>query len=291
MFQGSLVALVTPMHNSGEIDYQALQGLVEWHLQQGTDGLVVLGTTGEAPTINGAERKKIVDLVIKLVDGQVPVIVGTGTNSTHSTITLSQEAMTAGASACLIVSPYYNKPTQEGLYQHYKAIADAVPVPQILYNVPGRTGCDLLPETVARIAKDCSHVVALKDASGKLERLAQLQDLGCDITLLTGNDDNTFEFMQLGGRGVISVTANVAPAMMMTMVHALLAGDIEVARSINQQLMNLHMDLFLESNPIPVKWALHEMGMIDAGIRLPLTPLHEKFRVRVKELVTTIRHK
>ncbi len=288
MFQGNLVAIVTPMHLGGEVDYAALKHLVHWHQEQGSDGIVILGTTGESPTINDEERTLIIQCVLEELKGKLPVIVGTGTNATTTSIAYTRQAMEAGADACLLVTPYYNKPTQEGLFQHYQAIADAVAIPQILYNVPGRTGCDLLPETVARLAKACSNIVALKDASGKLERMAEYKALECTIDLLSGDDATACEFMLMGGQGVISVTSNVAPGLMTDLCRAALANQRAEAEAIDARLAKLHQDLFIESNPIPVKWALTQMGRIQAGIRLPLTPLSEHCYPRVREALVMI---
>lgn len=283
MFKGNLVALVTPMQPSGEIDYPAFKHLIEWHLEEGTDGLVILGTTGESPTINDQERAELVDFTLKTVQGRTRVVVGTGTNSTASTISYTKAAMQAGADACLLVTPYYNKPTQEGLFRHYEAVAKAVSIPQILYNVPGRTGCDLLPETVVRIANECQNVVGVKDATGQLGRVSEYKKLGCKIDLLTGDDATALEFILAGGQGVISVTANVAPRLMTALCKAALAGKRAEAEAINARLVKLHQDLFVESNPIPLKWALTEMKLIQTGIRLPMTPLSESYHSRLRE--------
>lgn len=288
MFQGNLVAIVTPMHPGGEVDYAALKRLVHWHREQGSDGIVILGTTGESPTINDEERALILQCVLEELKGKLPIIVGTGSNATTTSIAYTRQAMEAGADACLLVTPYYNKPTQEGLFQHYQAIADAVAIPQILYNVPGRTGCDLLPETVARLAKACSNIVALKDATGKLERMAEYKALECTIDLLSGDDATACEFMLMGGQGVISVTSNVAPGLMTDLCRAALANQRAEAEAIDARLAKLHQDLFIESNPIPVKWALTQMGRIQAGIRLPLTPLSESCYPRVHEALAMI---
>lgn len=282
MFKGNLVALVTPMLPGGELDFAALERLVEWHLAEGSDGLVIIGTTGESPTITDQERSQIVSSVIKQVRGRTRVIVGTGTNATASSIANTKAVMEAGADAALLVTPYYNKPTQEGLYQHYVAIAQAVPIPVILYNVPGRTSCDLLPETAVRIAKQCSNVVAVKEATGKLERVAEYKNLGSPLALLTGDDATAMDFILLGGQGVISVTTNIAPRLMAALCRAALAGDRPTAVAINRRLMKLHTDLFVEANPIPVKWLLAEMGLIQAGLRLPLTPLTEEYHLRLR---------
>ena len=283
MFKGNLVALVTPMQPNGAIDYAALEKLVDWHLTEGTDGLVILGTTGESPTITDQERAEITRFVLQQVNARVPVIIGTGTNSTASSIVYTRAALDAGADACLLVTPYYNKPTQEGLYQHYRAIADAVAIPQILYNVPGRTGCDLLPETAVRIARDCPNVIAVKEATDKLERVSEYKKLGSDLVLLSGDDATEMEFMLAGGDGVISVTANIAPRLMTELCRAALSGDRTKAEAINQRLVKLHSDLFVEPNPIPVKWLLADMGLIQAHLRLPLTPMSEKYHSRLRE--------
>jgi len=288
MFHGSMVALVTPMDNEGVIDVVALQRLIDWHVEEGTDALVVLGTTGESPTIHETERKFLLETVLRQVSGRLPVIVGTGSSSTGATLMHTKEAMTLGADACLIVTPYYNKPTQEGLYQHFKTIADEVAIPQILYNVPSRTGCDLLSETVARLAK-LPNIIGIKDATGNLNRLAEMKALiGDNIDFYSGDDPTAMDFILQGGRGVISITSNVAPRLMHDMCAAALAGEEEKAVALNNKLMKLHKDLCIESNPIPVKWALHTMGMIPSGIRLPLTILseahHQVVRVALSEV-------
>ncbi|HYF97893.1 MAG TPA: 4-hydroxy-tetrahydrodipicolinate synthase [Coxiellaceae bacterium] len=288
MFQGNLVALVTPMRPTGELDFAALERLIEWHIAEGTDGLVLIGTTGESPTINDEERKALLAFSIAQVRGRIPVIVGTGTNSTSSTISYTRAALEARADACLLVTPYYNKPTQEGLYQHYRAIAKAVAIPQILYNVPGRTVCDLLPETAARIAKECSNVVAVKEATNKIERVAEYKALDAKLDLLSGDDASEMEFMLAGGQGVISVTANIAPRLMTELCRAALAGDRTKAQAINQRLSKLHNDLFVEANPIAVKWLLADMGLIQAGLRLPLTPLSEQYHARLREALAAV---
>lgn len=277
MFQGSMVALVTPMHEDERLDFEALERLVEFHVENGTDAIVSVGTTGESPTLNEAEHCEVIRRTVDLVKGRVPVIAGTGSNSTREAIDLSRAAMSAGADACLLVTPYYNKPTQEGLYLHHKLIAETVPVPQILYNVPGRTACDMLPETVARLSK-VSNIIGIKEATGDLSRLTQIRELcGDSFDIFSGDDDTGTEFMLQGGNGVISVTNNVAPKAMAQMCAAALAGDREKALELNQPLTGLHNDLFVEANPIPVKWALTEMAKMPAGIRLPLTPLSEQY--------------
>ena len=276
MFHGSLVALVTPMHNDGSIDYDSLQRLVTWHLGNSTDGLVILGTTGESATIEPDERAQIIEQVVKQVNEHIPVIVGTGTNATKLSITLTQQAMELGADAALLATPYYNKPTQEGLYQHFKAIAQAVPIPQILYNVPARTGCDLLPETVSRLAP-ISNIVAIKEATGDMDRLAALIALDGQIDLLSGDDATALDFMRHGGKGVISVVANVVPKLFHDMCLAASKQDFESAQTIDNQLKILYKLLFAQSNPIPTKWALAQMGMMKHGIRLPLTQLDNQY--------------
>jgi 4-hydroxy-tetrahydrodipicolinate synthase len=282
MFHGSLVALVTPMLTTNEIDYEALHKIVAWHLENDTDGLVILGTTGESPTIEGDEREKIIRQVISQVAGKIPVIVGTGSNSTRHSITYTRQAMDLGADAVLVVTPYYNRPTQEGLYQHFYAIANAVAIPQILYNVPTRTGCDLLPETVLRLSR-LPNIVALKEATGDLNRLKELTQMNCSLDLLSGDDKTAMEFMLNGGKGVISVAANIIPKMFHDLCVAAIRGDRSGAEQIDQKLQALYKALSLESNPIPIKWAMIDKGLIDSGIRLPLTLLHEKFRTSLQE--------
>lgn len=282
MFHGSIVAIVTPMQINGEIDYPALRRLMDWHLESQTDGIVILGTTGESPTIDQNERRKLIEMSVAYLHERIPLIVGTGTNCTKSTIENTKMAMELGADAALIVTPYYNKPTQEGLYQHFSAIAKAVPIPQILYNVPGRTSCDLLPETVARLST-FPNIVAVKEATGKISRLEELLALETDIDFFSGEDANGAEFILKGGKGVISVTANVAPALMHEMTAAALGGNKELALELDEKLALLHKNLFLEANPIPAKWALAQMGRIQSGIRLPLTPLSAKFHGDVKK--------
>ena len=283
MFHGSMVALVTPMREDGALDLDALERLVEFHVEEGTDAIVSVGTTGESATLDEAEHCEVIRRTVELARGRIPVIGGTGSNSTAEAIRLTRCAMEAGADACLLVTPYYNKPTQEGMYLHFKAVAEAVPVPQILYNVPGRTAVDLLPETVARLA-EISNIVGLKEATGSLDRLEELKALcGDRIDFYSGDDATACEFMLRGGKGVISVTANVAPRLMHEMSRAAVAGDREAAEALDAKLAALHRDLFVESNPIPVKWAVEAMGLIGPGIRLPLTPLSEGFRPKVRE--------
>ncbi len=282
MFHGSMVALVTPMHPDGALDWEALERLIEFHVQEGTDALVVVGTTGESATLDAAEHCRVIREAVRLARGRLPVIAGTGSNCTREAIELTRCAMEAGADACLLVTPYYVKPTQEGLYLHYRAVAEAVPVPQILYNVPGRTACDLLPETVERLAA-LPNVVGIKEATGDLDRGREiLERCGERLDLYSGDDATALELMALGAKGVISVTANVAPRAMRELCAAAREGRLEEARALDARLAGLHRDLFLESNPIPVKWAVHRMGLIAEGIRLPLTPLSEAHRPRLE---------
>lgn len=283
MFRGSMVAVVTPMNEDGSLAYNQLDALLEFHLANGTDAIIAVGTTGESATLDFDEHCAVIKHVVQKVAGRIPVIAGTGSNSTQEAISLTRCAMQAGADACLLVTPYYNKPTQEGLYQHFRAVAEAVPVPQILYNVPGRTAVDLKPETVARLA-DISNIVGLKEATGDLERTRALLPICKDrMDLYSGDDATSMDFLLLGGRGVISVTANIAPAQMKIMCDASIRGDRAAAEAANAPLTSLHHGLFVEANPIPVKWALHEMGLIGTGIRLPLTPLSPHLRPALVE--------
>lgn len=273
MFSGSIVALVTPMLDDGAVDFACLERLVDFHVEQGTDGLVIAGTTGESATLGKPEHVEVIRVAAERAAGRIPVIAGTGSNSTAQTLDLSRAVAGFPIDGYLIVTPYYNKPTQEGLYRHYMAIADGVDRPVILYNVPGRTGVDMKNETVARLA---SHptIVGVKEATGDLSRVAPLREsCGEDFLLLSGDDATSREFMLKGGQGVISVTANVAPALMANLCEAALEGDAALAATLDQRLAALHRDLFIESNPIPVKWALARMGLIPAGLRLPLTAL------------------
>jgi len=277
MFHGSMVALVTPMQADGELDFESLDRLIEFHIEQGTDAIVAVGTTGESATLDEKEHCEVIRHVVGQVKGRIPVIAGTGANSTREAISLTRCAMQAGADACLLVTPYYNKPSQEGLYLHHKAVAEAVAIPQILYNVPGRTACDMLPETVERLSH-IPNIVGMKEATGDLGRLAELLER-CDgrLDFYSGDDETAMEFMLQGGKGVISVTSNVAPKLMHEMCVAALAGNKSEAEAVNSRLDALHNKLFLEANPIPVKWVVSEMGLMPAGIRLPLTPLAEQF--------------
>jgi 4-hydroxy-tetrahydrodipicolinate synthase len=281
MFHGSLVALVTPMNKDGSIDFNSLHSLIEWHIENQTDALVILGTTGESATINFNERDTLLKFVVQQVAERLPIIAGTGSSSTEEAIRLTYHAMEVGVDACLLVTPYYNKPTQEGLYQHYEKIANNVAIPQILYNVPGRTGCDLLPETVYRLSK-ITNIVGLKEATGDINRIKEINDkVNQKIDLFSGDDATSMDFIAAGGRGVISVTANVAPKLMHDMCQAALNNEVLKAKDLQSKLMPLHKSLFVESNPIPVKWALHEMGKISEGIRLPLTELGSSHRAIV----------
>lgn len=273
MLKGSLVAIVTPMHEDGSLDLPRLRALVDFHVEQGTDGIVVVGTTGESPTVNYDEHCALIKTVVGQVAKRVPVIAGTGANSTAEAIELTRCAKESGADACLLVAPYYNKPGQEGMYHHFKAIAEAVDVPQILYNVPGRTVADLTNDTVLRLAQ-IPNIVGIKDATGNIERGTDLiLRAPKDFAIYSGDDASGLALMLLGGHGVISVTANVAPKMMHEMCVAAFKGDLAAARAINAKLLGLHQKLFVEANPIPVKWAVQQMGLIEGGIRLPLTPL------------------
>lgn len=286
MFHGSMVALVTPMAEGGELDYEALDRLIEFHVENGTDAIVAVGTTGESATLDEREHCRVIRHTVDRVRGRIPVIAGTGANSTTEAITLTRCAMQAGADACLLVTPYYNKPTQEGLYLHHKAVAEAVPIPQILYNVPGRTACDMLPETVERLSS-ISNIVGIKEATGSVERARDiLQRCGDRLDVYSGDDATGLDLLLAGSKGVISVTTNVAPRAMHDMCAAALAGDADTARAINDRLMGLHKALFVESNPIPVKWALHAMGLISSGIRLPLTVLSEHCHDTVRQALS-----
>ena len=273
--RGSIVALVTPMHADGAVDWERLRKLVDWHVAEGTNAIVAVGTTGESATLGFEEHDLVVREVISVAAGRIPVIAGTGANATEEAIRLSRAAKRDGADACLLVTPYYNKPTQEGLYRHYVAIAEAVDIPQILYNVPGRTACDMLPETVERLSK-VPNIVGIKEATGNLARVRDIRErCGADFLIYSGDDATAVEAILMGADGNISVTANVVPKKMAALCKAALAGDATTARALDAEINALHRDLFVESNPIPVKWALEQMGLINSGIRLPLTPLSE----------------
>lgn len=285
MFQGSIVAMVTPMNRDGDVDESALANLVEFHVENGSDAIVAVGTTGESATLDPEEHCDVIGRIVALSGGRVPVIGGTGANSTREAIHLTTMAKEAGVDACLLVTPYYNKPTQHGLYQHFKAVAEAVDIPQILYNVPGRTACDMLPDVVEQLSR-IGNIVGIKEASGEVERFGELVSrCGPDFDVLSGEDHLALDGMIAGGRGVISVTANVAPAAMHEMCALALAGDVEGARRVDGRLRDLHAAMFLESNPIPAKWALQDMGLIQEGIRLPLTPLSEIYHERVRSAI------
>ena len=284
MITGSIVALVTPMcPDSCDVDWKALESRVEWHIDQGTHALVAVGTTGESATLSVKEHSQVIRFTVEVSKGRIPIIAGTGANCTREAIELTEAAKQAGADACLLVTPYYNKPTQEGLYQHYKAVAEAVDIDQILYNVPGRTACDLLPETALRLSK-ISNIVGIKEATGDLQRAKFLIDSATpDFAIYSGDDHSARELMLLGGHGDISVTANVAPNLMSQMCDAALTGDADKALALDQQLLPVHDAMFVESNPIPVKWAVNQLDLIDDAIRLPLTKLSDANQVQVMQ--------
>ncbi len=279
--QGSMVALVTPMHPDGTVDYKRLADLIDWQIEQGTHCLVAVGTTGESATLSMQEHSDVIRYFVQHVKGRVPVIAGTGANNTIEAIKLTKDAKEAGADCALLVAPYYNKPPQEGLYQHYKAIAEAVNIPQMLYNVPGRTVVDIAQETVERLA-DIDNIVAIKDATGSIARGEQLiKAVGDRLVVLSGDDFSALELMKVGGKGNISVSANVAPKAMSETFTAALRGDFDAANKAHDVVKHLHRDLFIESSPIPAKYALHKMGMIDTGIRLPLVWLAEQHHATI----------
>lgn len=283
VMKGSLVAIVTPMHEDGGLDLERFRTLIDYHVGEGTDGIVVVGTTGESPTVDFDEHRLLISTAVERAAGRMPVIAGTGANSTREAIDLSVYAKDAGADASLSVVPYYNKPTQEGLYQHFRAVAEAVDIPQILYNVPGRTVADLANDTVLRLA-EIPNIIGIKDATGDMGRGF---DLLCrvprDFFVYSGDDASALALLLSGSHGVISVTANVAPRLMHEMCIAAFAGDLAAARSANAKLLRLHQDLFIEANPIPVKWAVAQMGLIGSGLRLPLTPLSDQYHQIVRE--------
>lgn len=286
MFQGSLVAIVTPMQPDGSLDLPALRKLIDWHIAEGTDGIVIVGTTGESPTVNLDEHCELIQVTVEHTNKRVPVIAGTGANSTQEAIELTQHAKALGADACLLVAPYYNKPSQEGLCQHFATVANTVDIPQILYNVPGRTGCDISNDTVLRLAQ-VKNIVGIKDATGGLERGTDLINRAPkDFAVYSGDDATGLPLMMMGARGVISVTANVAPRLMHEMCEAAFSENFELARTINAKLFGLHQKLFVEANPIPVKWVMQQIGLIQPGIRLPLVTLsaqfHEPLRAAMK---------
>ncbi|MCX7960298.1 MAG: 4-hydroxy-tetrahydrodipicolinate synthase [Burkholderiales bacterium] len=283
MITGSLVAIVTPMHEDGSLDLARFRSLIDWHIAEGTDGIVVVGTTGESPTVSFDEHKALIRIAVEHARGRVPIVAGTGGNSTAEAIELTEAAKRAGATACLSVVPYYNKPTQEGLYRHFRKIAETVDLPMILYNVPGRTVTDLANDTVLRLA-EVPGIIGIKDATANIERATDLiRRAPRHFAIYSGDDASGLALILLGGHGVISVTANVAPRLMREMCAAALVGDVKKAREINLRLLPLHQRLFIETNPAPVKWALAQMGMIEPGIRLPLAPLSERCHDAVRE--------
>jgi 4-hydroxy-tetrahydrodipicolinate synthase len=277
MLQGSQVAIVTPMFDDGSLDLDALRALIDWHVEAGTDGIVIVGTTGESPTVDVDEHCLLIKTTVEYVKGRVAVVAGTGANSTSEAIALTAKAKALGVDACLLVAPYYNKPTQEGMYQHFAAVAAAVDIPQILYNVPGRTSCDMSNDTVLRLAA-IKNIVGIKDATGGIERGTDLLlRAPKDFAIYSGDDATGMALMLLGGHGVISVTANVAPKLMHEMCVAAMAGNVTAACEINAKLFALHQKLFIEPNPIPVKWVLQHMGLIKTGIRLPMVNLSAQY--------------
>ncbi len=283
MITGSLVAIVSPMHEDGRLDLARFKSLIDWHVQEGTDGIVVVGTTGESPTVDFDEHKELIRIAVQHAKGRIPIIAGTGGNSTAEAIELTESAKQAGATACLSVVPYYNKPTQEGLFRHFRKIAETVDIPLILYNVPGRTVADLQNDTVLRLAQ-LPGIIGIKDATANIERASDLiKRAPRNFAIYSGEDAAALAVILLGGHGVISVTANVAPKLMHQMCAAALVGDVKKAREMNFRLLALHQRLFVEANPIPVKWALAEMGLIEPGVRLPMTPLSDRFHQAVRE--------
>ena len=283
MITGSLVAIVTPMHEDGRLDLESFRKLIDWHVAEGSDGIVVVGTTGESPTVDFDEHKQLIRVAVEHAKGRIPIVAGTGGNSTAEAIELTESAKHAGATACLSVVPYYNKPTQEGMYRHFRTVAEKVGLPMILYNVPGRTVADLHNDTVLRLAQAPS-IIGIKDATANIERGTDLvKRAPRDFAIYSGEDSTALALILMGGHGVISVTANVAPKLMHQLCAAALVGDVKRAREINLRLLPLHQRLFLEANPIPVKWALAEMGMMEAGLRLPMTPLSDRFHQPVRE--------
>ena len=286
MFQGSFVALVTPMKEDASLDWEALERFVEWHIEKGSNGLVPVGTTGESATLSMSEHAEVIKRVVDQVDGRVPVIAGTGANSTSEALELTLAAQDAKADGALLVTPYYNRPTQEGLYLHYKHIAERTNIPLVLYNVPSRTACDLLPETVGRLA-ELPNVAGIKEATGDIQRMLEIKALVDDsFSLLSGDDASSGEFLESGGHGVISVTANIAPAQMAKLCELISEGRVEDARALNSVLMSLHTGLFVEPNPIPVKWAAAKMGFGTDVLRLPMTSLLEKYHADLEQAMT-----
>jgi 4-hydroxy-tetrahydrodipicolinate synthase len=285
MFKGSIVAIVTPFKKDGSVDYENLRELVEFQIAGGTDAIVPCGTTGESSTLDNDEHMAVIKTVVDQVARRVPVIAGTGSNSTAEAIELTQKAKEAGADGALLVTPYYNKPTQEGLYRHYMAVADGVALPQILYNVPGRTGVNLLPETVARLSAH-GNIVAIKEATGSLQQASEVIALcGDRIDVFCGDDFITFPMMACGAKGVISVLANIMPATVASLVDAFFAGDFETARQLHLKTLKIGNAMFIESNPVPVKTALELMGKASADVRLPLTPLSDASKARLTAIM------
>ncbi|MEE9331403.1 MAG: 4-hydroxy-tetrahydrodipicolinate synthase [Methylophilaceae bacterium] len=287
MLQDSMVAIVTPMFEDESLDLDALRSLIDFHIEAGTDNIVIVGTSGESPTVDFNEHFQLIKTAVEHVNGRVGVVAGTGANSTREAITLTKEAKALGADACLLVTPYYNKPTQDGLYKHFSTVAAAVDIPQILYNVPGRTGCDLTNDTALRLAK-INNIVGIKDATGSIERGTDLiLRAPKDFAIYSGDDATGLALMLLGGHGVISVTANVAPKLMHELCIAARTGKITEAREINAKLFGLHQKLFVEANPIPVKWVLHQMGLIKTGIRLPMLSCAAKYHDELRAAMKT----
>ena len=283
MITGSLVAIVTPMLEDGRLDLARFEGLIDWHIAEGTDGIVVVGTTGESPTVDFDEHKNLIRVAVEHAKGRIPIIAGTGGNSTAEAIELTDSAKKAGATACLSVVPYYNKPTQEGQYRHFRKVAESVDLPMVLYNVPGRTVADMQNDTVMRLAQ-VPGIIGIKDATANIERGTDLiKRAPKGFAIYSGEDSTALALILLGGHGVISVTANVAPRLMHEMCARALAGDVKTSREINLRLLGLHQRLFVEANPIPVKWALAQMALIQPGIRLPMTPLADRFHETVRE--------
>lgn len=283
MIKGSVVAIVTPMHADGSLDIPRLRQLIDWHIAEGTDGIVIVGTSGESPTVSVQEHSDLIKIAVDHVAKRVPVIAGTGGNSTAESIELTRYAKEVGADAALVVVPYYNRPTQEGMYQHFKTIAEAVDLPVILYNVPGRTVADMSNETILRLAK-IRNIVGVKDATGNLARGIELLRLKpADFAVYSGDDATALPLILCGAQGTISVTANIMPRTMHEMVVAAASGDVETAVSLNNKMMPLNIHLFAEPNPVPVKWAMQELGQIESGIRLPLVPLNEHFHAVVRD--------
>ena len=289
MFQGSIVALVTPMNPNGSIDIGNFKNLLDFHIDNKTDGVVVLGTTGECPTIDFNEHTYLIKEAVSHISGRIPVIAGTGANSTKEAVFLTKSAKEAGADACLLVTPYYNKPNQQGLFEHYKTINDAVDIPQILYNVPSRTNCDLENETIISLSQ-FSNIIGIKDATGQLDRINFLKEkVKNNFIFISGDDLSFLEYIERGGCGVISVTANVKPDLMHNICNSALNGDIEKSRSINRELTKLHKAMFVDSNPIPVKWLMTYLGLINKGIRLPLVELDKKYQKTLIEIFEAIK--